>query len=1032
MDDAAPTKNDRRIYKVLRDHCDAPRILFTTLDPLILDRNGERKAVLLFSTKYFTYMIKVKGFKLYAIWTNRQLSVTAQLNKVSLTSLDARAININTTPKSYKETTDAAVNEFSSVSLEAESAAEAEEVEERIMCLVESAQRTAALLEQQERGALNRRTSTGIEEDEDDDAHSNNSSDSDGGGGGASAAVSLSMAAAAARGVALQGDAAKKKKGSEGVSTMAPARYITITSLVDGEFADYTTLKNSYMRHEEEDLLRDLGVFIKENEGQVEALCEHHYPALIHAAQQCVDISERDAELVGEELSGATTLVRAAVVNMKKVTANLLLSRNTRDNLHQVRGLLSRAIAVAECLETAEAQTEQQQLVGAVTTLRELIRLAAPLSEYALGEYVLHVRVPALTQDVFSYAVQHLNSWLRVLRDAATPIGQAAMGWTGTTAAGYLSAHVEMADSSEQWWLKESFVPAELRAAPFAAADAITAVSNGAGIQAVFVELHRDEYLQKYYAEGRWQQARADLLEMTIPLTNKTPAEVLARFTQYCATALGFILIEDVVYCATSPHLRSRAEIIQLWAVLSAKVAEHALSVLRVLLADPSKTDEAVEEVRVLQSLIRCAADNVKCVEVNNLPLSRVMETCSDELVSSWLQQACIECMQLISRDSFDPATATDAQQYDAKVARFNFHRCVSLELPTPTSYTSGVITLPYSAMVPETGACVLNFLEKCYATIITDPSTVVMQSELNNVDEMLLKYLTLLFRSMAESMFGQLMSLGSRAVLKLAVFVTSCSMMPVLVSCAEQQYMLHWQCQYEREKTQAMGAPKLMADCAKFFGKSLQQGIERLLSAFSGEVEDRLKNVDHVSYWKAQVESQRQGKKAEGDTFMSCMEYALSMIPKLCSVLQNSVVRSVVGTTITRAGMLMQSCIGTAIANAYRGGARDFQLWKDCIDEFERQCTAGVPLWQRRLGELLPGISAATRFPLNGVAAAQEVRQSLAPNEQAYNIEKANQPQLLAGIEGAGKAMAKGFQVVGKGVVATANVFKKDQQPTS
>jgi exocyst complex component 6 len=1030
MEDAEPTKNDRRIFKVLRDHCDTPRILFSTEDPLVLERDGERKYVLLFSTKFYTYMIKLKGFKLYAVWTNRQLSVTAELSKVTLTSLDARAISVSATPKSYKETTDAALNEFSTVTLETETAAAAEEIEEHIMYIVESAQRTAALLAQQEMGvnsASNR--AAGKEEDDDDDVHSAASSDSDDGNDVSRGSVSLTLAAAAARGVALQGDAAKKKKGGEGVSSMAPSRYIAITSLVDGEFADYTTLKNAYMRHEEEALLRDLGVFIKENEGQVEALCEHHYPALIHAAQQCVDISERDAELVGEELSGATTLVRTAVVNMKKVTSNLLLSRNTRDNLQQVRGLLSKAIAVAEYLETAESQTERQQLVGAVTTLRELIRLAAPLSEYAIGEYVLHVRVPALTQDVFSYAVQHLNNWLRVLRDKARPIGQATMDWKGAMASGYLSSHIEMAETGEQWWLKEEFMPAQLNPAPFAEADAITAVSNGAGIQAVFLELHREEYLDKYYAEGRWQQARADLLEVSIVLTDLTPAEVLAKFKQYCATALGFILIEDIVYCATSPHLRSRAEIIQLWAVLSNKVTEHALNVLRVLLADPSKTDEAVEEVQVLQSLIRCAADNVKCVEVNNLPLSRAMEACSDELISSWLQQACVECMQLISSDSFNPATARDAKEFEEKVTRFNFQRCVSLELSIPTAYTSGVVTLPYSPVVPQAGDCVLSFLARCYSAIITDPSTVVMQSELNNVDEMLLKYLTLLFRSMAESMFGQLMTLGSRAVLQLAVFVTSCSMMPVLVSCAEQQYMLHWQCQYEREKTQAMGTPRLMADCAKFFSKSLQQGIERLLAAFMGEVEDRLKNVDHVSFWKAQVEGQRQGKKVEGDNFMSCMEYTLSMIPKLSALLQSAVVRSVVGTVITRAGMLMQSSVGTAISNAYRGGARDFQLWRDCIDEFEKQCNNGVPMWQRRLGELLPGISAATRFPLNGTVTAQEVRQSLAPNEEAYNTEKANQPQILAGIEGASKAMAKGFQVVGKGVAATANVFKKDQQ---
>ncbi|CAC9459767.1 conserved hypothetical protein [Leishmania infantum JPCM5] len=1024
MEDAAPTKQDRRIYKVLRDRCDTPRVLFSTEDPLVLVRHGDRCYVFLFSTKYYTYMVKSKGFKLYAVWANRQLSVTARSDRITLTSLDPRAMKA--TPQSYKETTDAAVNEFSTVTLETKSALKAAEVEERIMYLVESAQRTAAVLEQQERGiALDGGRYLG---DNDDDAHSGSSSDSeDGDSGGTS--ISATLVSAAARAAVQQGDGGRKKKVSEGGLHMAPSRYIAITSLVDGEFADYTTLKNAYMRHEEEDLLRDLGVFIKENEGQVEALCEHHYPALIHAAQQCVSISERDAELVGEELSGATALVRTAVVNMKKATSSLLLSRSTRDNLQQVRSLLSKAIAVAEYLETAESQTQRQQLVGAVATLRELIRLAAPLSEYAIGEYVLHVRVPALTQDVFSYAVQHLNNWLRVLRDKAYPIGKAAMEWQGTVAAGRLSSHLVMAEASEQWWLNEEFVPAQLELAPFAEAEAITAVSNGAGIQAVFIELHREEYLDKYYTEGRWQQARADLLECPLTLASLSPAEVLSKFREYCATAMGFILIEDIVYGATSPHLRSRAEIIQLWASLSAKIAEHALKVLQVLLANPSETSEAVQQVQVLQSLIRCAADNVKCVELSNLPLMRAMETASDQLISSWLQQACVDCMQLIMSDTFAPAVATDAAQYAELVARFYFHRCTSLELSIPSAYTSGALTLPYSAVVPHIGECVLGFLTQCYSTIITDTSTVVMQSELNNVDEMLLKYLTVLFRTVAESMQGQLMSIDARAVLQLAVYVTSCSMMPVLISCAEQQYMLHWQCHYEREKTQTIGAPKLMAHCVKFFTKSLQLGIERLLSAIMKEVEVRLQAVDSMSYWKAQVEARRQNQKDNGEAFASCMEYILTMIPKLSSVLQSTVVRSVVGTAITRAAVLMQSSLHTAITNAYQDGARDFSIWKEAIEEYESQCTMGVPLWQRRLGELLPGISGAQRFPLNAAVAVQEVHQWMDPKEQAYKADKASQPQILAGIEGAGKAVAKGFQAVGKGVAARASVFGKGPQ---
>lgn len=1021
-----PSKKDQRIYRILREHCDAPRILFAPDDTLLLHRDGSMKEVMLLSTKLFTYMIKCKGCKLYARWANRQLTVVANNDSVSLTSLDTRAMTSDPLP--YKETVDAAVNEFRSVSLETRSAVEAGYIEERITYLIQTAQQTAALLEDEERGGgITPRTGGGsgaVDAEESDSASVSSDSEN---GDGIAVASPIALVNTTGRAGPQHGDSGKRR-GTEALLQMAPSRYISITSLVDGEFADYTTLKNAYIRHDEENLLRDLGIFIKENEGQVETLCEYHYPAFIHAAQQCIGISERDAELVGEELSGAAALVRMAVMNMRKVASSLVTSRSTRDNLQQVRTLLSKAIAVAEYLETAEAQTQKQQLVGAVISLRELVRLAAPLSEYALGEYVLHLRVPALTQNVFTYAVQHLNTWLGVLRDKAYPVGAASLRWDGTVAAGYMASKVIPGAMDDEWQLSESFEPAVLRLTAFSECDAVTAVSNGAGIQAVFLELHREEYLTKYYAEGRVQQAKADILEATLPLTGLSQQEVLERFRVYCATALGFILIEDIVYCATAPHIHSRAEIIQLWTSISGKVAEWAVKVLKVLLSDPSSTKEAVAFVAVIQSLIRCAADNVKSVELNTVALTRVMETASDQLISSWLQDACVGCMQVIMMDTFVPLTVSDAAHFESYVTRFNLHHCASLELDIPTTYTSGSLVLPYSCLVPLIGDQVLDFLQRCCTTTVTSASSVVMQSELNNVDEMLLKYLSVLFRSVAESLQGQLMSISANSILQLAVYVTTCSVMPVIVSCVEQQYVLHWQRDYAAGTAQRMGHPTIMEDCSRYFARSIQRGIERLLDAYRGEVEERLKPIRRLAFWRMQLEGRRQSKSGVGETLNVAMDYALGIIPKISPVLQTAVLRSVVGTTFTNVAMMMLSSMETAVTTAYQDGERDFVLLRDCIGEFEQEYGAGASAWQRRLAELLPGLRAAQCFPQTATSNMDDVRQWLSIKEQQYMMEKANQPQILAGIEGAGKAMSKGLQAVGKTVTATANVFKRDQ----
>lgn len=1014
---------DAKIFTILKDNLDTPRVLYFTEELVMLQRHGTLKRTLLVSTKHHTYLIKQKGCKLYHRWANRDMLLQARQSELVIQS-DG--------PTGTDE------DEFNIVTLETSSPAEAVGIEDHLSILVSNAQRAAALLEIEEAGGANSRLAAmvaGLDEDED----ASESSGSDAGEDGLTA-VGAGSGARAAVGATTVGpgpDGGKKSAvsgdGQQGLMRIAPSRYIAITSLVDGEFADYTTLKNAYMRREEEDLLADLATFIKENEGQVEALCEHHYPAFIHAAQQCLAISERDAQLVGEELSGATALVRSSVVDMKQVAANLVLSRGTRDNLLQVRTLLSRAMTVVEYLETAEGQVRKQQLVGALASLRELVRLSAPMAEYALGEYVLQMRVPALTQDVFAHAIQHLNAWLKLLRDRARPMGQAALDWPGHVAAGSLAKRITSGPADGAWGLSQVFQPAFLHLAAYTEGDAVAAVSNGAAIQGVFYELRREEYFTRYYGEGRAQQAKADLFEAPMPAEGVPGAEAVTAFEGYCAAALGFMLIEDLVFHSTAPHVQSRSEVLATWGHVAGAVADRARAISQALVGDPQYAAFMAQVIALLRAIVEHATENVRCAELSALAIARAIEALSDSVVSWALQGACVECTQLILSDPFNPLTVNSAEQFAAGAGRFFLNACPQLELPVPQAYTTGTLTLPYSAIVPAIGDLVLRFLDQCFAVAATDPTSAVRQSELNNVDEMLLKYISVLFRTVAESLSGQLMMIPSRSVLQFATFVSSSSVMPVIVSSVEQRFLLSWAGDDGAGERQALGHPRLLAQSAAFFTKPVQKGIEGLLGAYMGELADRLKPTASFSFWRRQVEirSGRQQRKEGGggeEGMADCMDYALSLVPKLLSVLQRPVAQSIVGTAVANAGVTMQANIQTAIGDAYtRDGERDFPLMREVLGEFQAQCTLLVPQWQRRLAAAMPDLGAARRFPLNVSSVTEDVNRWLDQKEAQYTIDKANQPQLLAGLETTGKVMAKGFRAVGGAAAATANVFKRE-----
>ncbi|KAH9599717.1 hypothetical protein LSM04_002339 [Trypanosoma melophagium] len=1028
------TENNEQVQIILRDMGDSPHVLYHTEEPLRLYRDGKQKKVHLYATAYHVYLIKAKKMSFYARWANKLLTVSTVQNTLFIGKSDS-------TQKREKEVSTQAIltaekdegNEFNSVKLEGFSAKEVRDVEGWLMELATRARFRAETLEKEEENPSEHQESLTKEKyDEWGEADSEGSED-DGGS-------SWEEQQQQQQQPSLQDQQQRRSRDVElnSLFEKAPSRYLAVTSLVDGEFTDYSTLKNAYLRNEEDVLLEDLAAFIKENEGQVEKLCERHYPAFLHAARQCISISEQDAELVGQELGGATALARSSVMEMKRAAADLNLSRCVRENVAQVCTLVQASLEIAEHLEMVEVRVRKRQLLGAVVSLKQLLRVATPMAEYALGEYVVHHRVPQMAEDILTAAVQQLNAWLKLLRELSHPVGIAALTWEGAVRPGCVEKKLEVTQEGD-WWIESKCSRAFIKRAPFAESAGVEDILYGASLQEVFEELRRGTYYCNYYAESRGQQAKLDLYEPFFPGEGLSGEELVAELQRYCETALGFLLIEDIVHHATKPHVQSSSEILSMWDRLSQSMAERARRVSSLLASDTNYTERMIDVFRLLRQFLNIAVDIVNSVRLSPLTLSLVVEAMSDSIISSWLQDACMEATQAVLNDTLLPLTASNVEEYNAYVTRFFLDRCKHIELPlSPNGFTSGKVSLPYALMVPSIGDVALRFLSRCHSIVVTDQGAVVRQSELNNVDEMFLKYLSVLFRTVAELLQGHLVTIPERGVLQFAVFVTSCATMSVILSCVEQQFCLEWPSDYGGRQREKLGEPRLLATSAALFEKAVEKGIDKLLNAFIMETDDRLKPTADIEYWKRLIEVRRgtvqANPRGSGDDdddvargFVETMEYIIGMIPQLSAVLQASVMRSVLGTVVAHVCVSVPLNLERALAGALDSGggaSRDFATLRSCVAEFAALAGAQVPVWQRRMAAAVGGgLPLAARFPLNPAAAAEELLAWVARREEA-----AARSAPAAGLEAAGKFVArgvgKGLQVVGQTVMGGANAI--------
>ncbi|CBH17687.1 hypothetical protein, conserved [Trypanosoma brucei gambiense DAL972] len=991
-------ERNERLQVILRSMDDSPHLVYHTEGPLRIHRHGRKKKVLLAATPFYLYLLKVKGMRFYARWPNIRLTASLRDNVLLIESDTNFEETENGAGGAVVNGKNASGDDFRSVMLFGTAFVDLREVEQRLMELTRDARLRAEQLAKDEIQSVNMRESyadekavTSKDPDSGESEEEEEEEEEDGGpvwGQGQQQRAALS----------------RQRDGEQSsLFQKAPSRYLAVTSIVDGEFTDYSTLKNAYIRNEEDVLLEDIATFINENKGQVEKLCERHYPVFLQAARQCTSISEDDAKLVGQELSGAIELVRSSAMDMKVAAAELTLSRRVKDNVARVRLLLHGALEVAEHLETTEARLRQQQLLGAVVSLKQLLQMATPLIEYTLGDYVINQRVPQIAHEIFTCAIQHLNAWLKLLREMSLPIGTAAMTWRGTVDPGSVEKELHMTDEGE-WWVELSCTSAFIRRAPFAEAEGISKVLRGAAMQEVFEELRCGAYYRNYYIDCRAQQAKLDLYDTPLRTEGVSGKALVEDLNTYCATALGFILIEDIVYHVTDPHMQSTAEVLCMWDQISHAIAERARCVTSALANDPDYTEHVVDVFRLLRRFVNIAVDSVVSVRLSPVIVSRMLEVMSDSIISTWLQEACVEASQIVSNDTLQPISVGTDEEYNAYVKRFSFDRYKDIELFIPScDLSAGEVVLPYALLVPKIGETALRFLARCHSIIEVNNGAVARQSEFNNVDEMLLKYLSVLFRTVAGVMQGHLASVEGNAMMKLAVYVTSCAVMPIILSCVEQQFVLAWPGDYGGlHRRKKLGEPQLLDSSSSLFAKEVQNGIGRLLPSFMREVEERLKPTADVNHWKRLV-AVRQGTVShsvesgvgtvfsgdevneENGGLIAAMDFIIGTIPKLLAVLQVSVTRSVLSTVITQAAITAQMNIEQAIhAGIGDGGSSDLTELRACVKEFEQICATHIPQWKQRIAASISEMTVAHRFPLNPTQIADDLLAWIANKEAA------------------------------------------------
>jgi hypothetical protein len=920
---AASYQEDPRVYNVLKDFCDVPSLSYESSERLLVARHDELKRAFLVATVYYVYLFKEKGMKLYTRWPARHLSVTSDGENVFF-SIASNAEDVAKEYRKYQRSgggsnnnkkrkhsdsdeddeedpLDSNDDSFVTCRIQCESVNVARSVDKAIRSVIFEAKRLEVKHRREEEGI--RKAVAKVVAPDDTDAEDNDSlmdedlfdDDED---------LNDEAEGDDEQHLYEQAVAAQQPANSKKMLRAAPGRYLAVSSLVDGEFADYTALKNAYLRNEDASLLDDLAAFIAENEQQVDAVCRTHYPVFLRAVRGCQQISTSDADLVREELAAASQVVLQRVNSIRESGVAYLGAKSTLDEVFRAKTCVEHLLAVSEIIEYTEKEVSKGRLVGAATSVRRLAGLTPSVTSMSLGDYLVSGVIPRIEASITTAAVQRLNEWLMHLREHAPQLGRSGLQSSSGVRIGEFVGFAVVTEEG-QWSIRRRFVrgqvsfappplPATAAAAGTAAAgsgvsvpaaassetqaagsmkgdDTTTAttsssplevVAHGSAIQNIFRMLRKEDLFQQLYVSGRQRQIASDLGNPSSFSSQNAAAgddaeAALEQLRRYGYAALGTIITEDTVMHTTTPPIVAASEIILLWQMICEQLVVHANRVESALLAAmvTQQQDLFSKKLSALFEFVvkfaKAARRVIHGVALDPLGLNRLMEGISSRLHTSWLQECCEACTVAVVTDPIDPVPINNLAEFEANVTRFHFHRHRPNDtnaLPINTTYRSGTILLPFTICVPAVGARVLSFLAKLFESAKEG-------NEVNNLDTMVLEYLAVVLRTVHGVLQSRLVALPSQqSLMQSALFYANGVAMHWILSTIEIYFASQWQGAYCTLATQQCGVPSLLASSGKLYRDLLPVALDKINENVLAEVREMLQPLRQFDVWRRRL----------------------------------------------------------------------------------------------------------------------------------------------------------------------------------
>jgi hypothetical protein len=336
--------------------------------------------------------------------------------------------------------------------------------------------------------------------------------------------------------------------------------------------------------------------------------------------------------------------------------------------------------------------------------------------------------------------------------------------------------------------------------------------------------------------------------------------------------------------------------------------------------------------------------------------------------------------------------------------------------------------------MVPTLAYALIDFVEECYNVVKSNG-----KSELNNIDPMVLGFLTILTRTVAQMTNMRLQSLGESSIIQAAVLSSNMNALVVALSSVEQKYVTNWEGNLPGD--QKFGEPVLLESSAKEMRQVSQLAVSRCTDGVCKEIQDRLAPGKEPKHWAnlSEVDSSCLGQTAD---------YLCTLLPQLALIFTNTMIHSLASVALLQVAEHITTNLERAIKLSE---TRDPPLLHKALDNFERKAQMNISGLAGRLGELISAAgrekgSAADplptlRLPLELTELCKEYRswidnvyvprveeEKMLLQQVAATFEQAG-TKMVTGVADVGRATKKGFFTIGRAVGnVTGLVSDKDK----